>query len=206
MNKSESIKNIAAALKKAQSEMGEVAFDATNPFFKSRYASLGAVIRTSKDALINNGLSVSQQSITNEFGVGVTTLLMHDSGEWIESTVTLPVVDQKNLAQEAGKTITYLRRYSLASLLNLYSDEDNDGNEQKKPAPKPATMSLEAAENEVGSDGKRYGDSTDEELNGKMIGITKALNNKDITEAQRTEYLIKRDAIKMIQAHRKSVG
>lgn len=202
MNKSESIKALAPALKKAQSEMGEVVFDATNPFFKSRYASLGAVIKASKSALIVNGLSVSQQAITNEFGVGVTTLLMHDSGEWIESTVTLPVVDQKNLAQEAGKTITYLRRYSLASLLNLYSDEDNDGNEPKKQ-PKPAGISLEAAENEVGSDGKRYGDCTDEELNGKMIGVTKALNNKDITEAQRNEYLRKRDAIKVIQAHRK---
>ena len=136
MNKSESIKNLAMALKKAQSEMGEVKFDSTNPFFKSRYASLGAVIETSKKALENNGLSVSQPATTNEYGVGVTTVLMHESGEFIESTISLPITDQKNIAQEAGKIITYLRRYSLASLLNLYSDEDTDGEQPKKAQPK----------------------------------------------------------------------
>ena len=106
------------------------------------------------------GLSVSQPATVNEFGVGVTTLLMHESGEWIESAVTLPVVDQKNIAQEAGKTITYLRRYSLASLLNLYSDEDTDGNEPVKrqtPPQKPtAPMSLETAKAVKDSKGKSY--------------------------------------------------
>lgn len=188
MNKSESIKNLAVALKKAQSEMGEVTFDATNPFYKSRYASLGAVIRTSKNALINNGLSVSQQAITNEFGVGVTTLLMHESGEWIESTVTLPVVDQKNLAQEAGKTITYLRRYSLASLLNLYSDEDNDGNDPKKskqqsePVEQPSgdnghkkvsrPMSPETLKKAIELKAAAYGDKpASEKQRGLMVGM-----------------------------------
>ena len=35
----------------------------------------------------------------------------------------------KSNAQVAGSIITYLRRYSLASILGMYSDEDTDGNE-----------------------------------------------------------------------------
>ena len=126
MNSSNSIKELATALKNAQAQMGEVKFDSTNPFYKSKYASLGAVIQASKEVLAQNGLVISQPSITNEFGVGVRTVLMHESGEWMEDTITIPIVDQKNIAQEAGKIITYLRRYSLASMLNLYSDEDTD--------------------------------------------------------------------------------
>ena len=218
MNKSESITNLAKALKQAQSEMGEVKFDATNPFLKNRYASLGAVIQASKDALVNNGLSVSQPAISDEHGVGITTLLMHETGEWIETSITLPLSEEKgkSQAQVAGSIISYLRRYSLASLLNLYSDEDNDGNEpkaQSKPVEKPTNdngnkkidtpMSIEKAEAEVGSDGKKYGDCTDDELAKKMIGISKGLNNKEATEQQRNEYMMKRDAILTIQAYRK---
>ena len=156
MNKSESIKNLSVALKKAQSEMGEVGFDSNNPFFKSRYASLGAVINASKKALADNGLSISQPATANEYGVGITTVLMHDSGEWLESSVTVPLpeptytdkngeIKQNNYSQEAGKIITYLRRYSLASILNLYSDEDTDGEQKRQPA-KSAPSSAEVVE------------------------------------------------------------
>ena len=40
MNSSESIKNLAVALVKAQKEMGGAVKDSKNPFFKSNYADL----------------------------------------------------------------------------------------------------------------------------------------------------------------------
>ena len=208
MNKSENISNLAVALKKAQSEMGGVEMNQTNPFFKSRYADLGAVIEASKKALSNNGLSVSQPTVTNEFGVGVTTILFHESGEFMESTITLPITDTKNIAQEAGKIITYLRRYSLASILNLYSDEDTDG-EGKKTVQKPAqeskpnsAMTLEQAKAITGGkDKKPYGECTDEELIGKRTGIVKALN-KGADVKMMDVYQEKLEAIKLILADR----
>jgi len=223
MNTSPSIKLLAVALKKAQSEMGEVKFDSDNPFYKSQYASLGAVIEASKNALASNGFSVSQPTVTNEFGIGITTILMHESGEWIESTVTIPLPEylevvegekpkRNNLAQEAGKIITYLRRYSLASILNLYSDEDTDGEGKKseqKSTPKvqpkaDGLMTLEEAKNVVGgNDNKKYGVCTAEELAGKLIGITKALNDKKTPDDKRDELIWKMEAIKIIQASRK---
>ena len=208
MNKSESIKNLAMALKKAQAEMGEVKFDSVNPFFKSKYASLGAVISASKEALANHGLIISQPPVTNEYGVGVKTILMHESGEYIEETITIPIADQKNVAQEAGKAITYLRRYSLASILNLYSDEDTDGNgakPEKKQVQKTGAMTLnEAAAMVGGSDGKKYGDCTDEELDGKIMGITKWLNNKANADSpDQDKYILKLEAAKMVLNSRK---
>lgn len=130
MNKSESIGNLAKALATAQGEMKAAEMTATNPFLKNRYADLGAVIVAIKPVLSKNGLSVVQPvSGTGEF-VTVTTLLMHESGEWIEEIISLPVGEArgKSQAQEAGSIITYLRRYSLASMLGVYADEDTDGN------------------------------------------------------------------------------
>jgi hypothetical protein len=140
MNKSESIASLSKALVLAQSEFPRVAFNSTNPYYNSNYADLGAVIETSKPILKLHGLAVSQLVEGAAGEVGITTLLIHESGEFISSCVTI-LVDGKNLAQEAGKSITYLRRYALAAILGLYADQDTDGEgshkESQKPEPKP---------------------------------------------------------------------
>jgi len=134
MNKSESIKELATALSLAQGEMPAVQFNATNPFLKNKYADLGAVISTSKPVLAKYGLSVTQLTETQDNNVCVTTVMMHKSGEWMQSTASLQLGEErgKSLAQVAGSIVTYLRRYSLASILGMYADEDGDGNEPKK--------------------------------------------------------------------------
>jgi len=137
MNKSESIKNLVSALNKAQQEFDPVIFDSVNPFYKSKYASLTAVFDATREALLNNGLTITQPAVSDENGVGVTTLLFHSSGEYIESTVTVPIGESANPAQEAGKDITYLRRYSLASMLGLTAEEDTDGNKGTQSSTKP---------------------------------------------------------------------
>ena len=161
MDKSESIKEIAGALSKAQAEMPSVKFNSTNPFLKSKYADLGAVIDTSKAILATHGLSVSQLVESQDKKIGVTTILMHNSGEWLESTCLLELGDErgKTNAQVAGSIVTYLRRYSLASILGMYADEDGDGNKQDKqpekkqpfvqkqqPANQPKSLVQEAVE------------------------------------------------------------
>jgi len=144
MNKSESIKELAAALGKAQAQMPAVQMNAVNPFLKNKYADLGAIIATAKPILAKHGLSVSQLPTSVGDQVGVTTMLMHESGEWLSTEMSLSVGDEKgkSSAQVAGSVITYLRRYSLASMLGMYADEDGDGNAPKpqaqaKPQAKP---------------------------------------------------------------------
>ena len=146
MNKSETTKELALALSKAQAEMPPAELNAVNPFLKNKYADLGSIIKTSKPIIAKHGLSISQFPTSNGDKIGVTTILMHSSGEWIESTMMLPVGEEKgkSSAQVAGSIISYLRRYALSSVLGMYADEDIDGNGQKpvkqtksKPKDKP---------------------------------------------------------------------
>lgn len=123
MTKSESIKNIAAALTNFQWEVEGIVKDAKNPFFKSKYVTLSAIIKGIREPLKNNGLSFAQFPSGDN---GLTTIIMHTSGEWLEDTVnTQPV---KNDPQAVGSAITYMRRYALASILGLNIEDDDDGN------------------------------------------------------------------------------
>jgi hypothetical protein len=136
MNKSQSITKLATALAKAQAEMPAVKMNAVNPFLKNKYADLGAVIEASRPVLGKHGLAVVQTVNGDGTQIGVTTMLAHESGEWLEDTIMLPVGEEKgkSSAQVAGSIISYLRRYSWASVLGLYADEDADGNHTTAPA------------------------------------------------------------------------
>lgn len=127
---SESIAKLAAALLKAQSELGAVTENATNPFLKSKYADLGEHINTIKPVFEKNGLVITQFPTGGSGEIGVTTILIHESGEWLQSSAVIPIEKEagNSKAQTAGKAISYLRRYSLAAVANVYSGDDNDGN------------------------------------------------------------------------------
>ncbi len=132
MNKSESIKEIATALNKAQNEMSGAIKDSDNPFFKSSYADLGSVVKAIKQSFFDNGLSYSQFPIFRDGLVGVETILMHVSGEWMSSELLLPM--KKQDPQAAGSAITYARRYALQAVAGIPS-EDDDGNSASAQAP-----------------------------------------------------------------------
>ena len=161
MQKSESIKELASALTKAQAEMPAIKFDSKNPFLKNDYASLGAIIAGARPVIAKHGLSVSQLTFGEDGVAGVETVLMHTSGEWISSSISMPVGEEKgkSSAQVAGSIVTYLRRYSLASILGIYSDEDGDGNapEQANPnrrrtaTPRPDEPDRPLTPNEIAS-------------------------------------------------------
>ena len=210
MNKSESIQNLSAALSKAQAEMPAIKFDSKNPFLKNDYASLGAIIAGARPVIAKHGLSVSQLTFGEEGVAGVETVLMHTSGEWISSSISMPVGEEKgkSSAQVAGSIVTYLRRYSLASILGIYSDEDGDGNKpetERKPTrvalPKEKSvddpMTIERAMKIENSEGVKYGDIPNDKLQAMVLGINKGLRN-GADDAKRAEYLEKKEAIGVI--------
>lgn len=87
--------------------------------FKFKYADLAAIREAIREPLHKWGFSISQ---VMEDGI-LTTILYHKSGESIKSSVKIPPApDLKAL----GGSLTYLRRYSIASILNLVSDDDLD--------------------------------------------------------------------------------
>ena len=128
MKKSESIVELSKALAKFQEEVKQPLKDKNNPFFKSKYVPLENVVEAITDVAPKNGLSFVQWALNDENGrVGVATMLMHESGEWIEFDAVHMKAD-KETAQGAGALITYLKRYSLSAVFGITSDQDDDGN------------------------------------------------------------------------------
>jgi len=132
MKKSENICDLAFALAKAQSEMQNPQFDSKNPHFKSSYASLASVRNAVVPVLARNGLSLLQDVTTTESGVTCSNLLMHESGQWIETQGITVFVDKQN-AHGIGSATTYARRFSLMALVTVVGDDDDDGNAAAAP-------------------------------------------------------------------------
>lgn len=124
IQKSESIKGISSALIQFHIKVDTIKKDATNPFFKSKYASLSNILDAIQVPLEESGLSFSQLP-TGESGL--TTILMHsETGEYLMSDYQMQPV--KNDPQGKGSVITYQRRYALSAILGLNIDEDDDAN------------------------------------------------------------------------------
>jgi len=216
MNKSESIVNLSKALAAAQGEMPAIKFDSTNPFLKNKFASLGAVIDGTRPILAKHGLSVTHFPFGEGGVIGVEVILMHNSGEWISNSVSMEIGEEKgkSSAQVAGSIITYLRRYTLASILGVYSDEDGDGHspaqtprekraverEREEQADVPVQgdpMTIERAMKITNSEGVMYGDLANDKLQAMVLGINKGLKN-ELDDEKRAEYLEKKQAIGVI--------
>jgi len=139
MDKSDSIKNIAVAMNKAQSEMTGAAKSKTNPFFKAKYADLKAVIEAIKTPFADNGLSYVQFPIEEGGRIGIETILMHSSGEWLSNSFTVQLTKQD--AQGAGSAITYCRRYGLQAVAGIPSEDDDGNAASKQRSTKPSKPS-----------------------------------------------------------------
>jgi hypothetical protein len=128
---SETIGTLASALAKAQGEFGAAKFNRVNPHFKSKYADLTAVIDAIRAPLSKNGIAwVQTIEPVNGAGMVLTTTLVHgESGEWVRSIYPLPAA---TAPQQFGSALTYAKRYSLAAIVGVSADEDDDANVAQK--------------------------------------------------------------------------
>lgn len=138
MLKSESIQNLTKALVAFQQEVKNPTNTAVNPHFKSRYAPLSEVLNDVRPLLAKHGLAVIQFPGGDGETVSITTMLVHDSGEWLEFPPLVLKTD-KLTPQGAGSAITYGRRYTLAAVLGISSEDDDDGNEASRPTRQATT-------------------------------------------------------------------
>jgi hypothetical protein len=123
--RSSSFARFAGALAKAQREMSGASKDSLNPHYKNKYADLAAVWDACREPLGKHGIAVIQPPCASGPNVTVTTMLCHESGEYIESDLTMTA--QQNTPQGIGSCITYARRYALQSMVGI-APEDDDGN------------------------------------------------------------------------------
>lgn len=129
MLKSDSLKALAPALLKAQQSMGAALKDSKNPFFKSKYADLNAVIDATVPTLNDAGIVVLQTPnvmLTADGSVKpvIQTILLHESGEFIASNTEI-VAAKANDPQSSGSAISYARRYGLQATITLKAEDDD---------------------------------------------------------------------------------
>ena len=187
MKKSESIKQLAAALAVFHIKVDVIKKDAKNPFFKSTYASLSNILDAIKIPLAESDLSFSQHPMGEN---GLSTILMHKSGEWIGSYFTMKPV--KNDPQGIGSCITYMRRYALAAILGLNIDEDDDGN----AASTPSKHSNSASSDNINIDEKQW-------LNPKTEQFNKAkayLETGGKIDAIKAKYKMRKETEELLQS------
>lgn len=151
MRTSEQIDQLATALAEAQGEF-------TNPErnrdvevtmksggkYTFAYATFDAIVEMVRPVLSKHGLAILQPATTHDGIVTVAMRLLHKSGQWVEEDLNIATASAD--PQQLGSLITYMRRYSLCSMLGIASEEDDDGNaaagntvaSKKDKAPMPA--------------------------------------------------------------------
>ena len=145
VSRSESIGKLAAALSKFQAEVDNPTRDSQGHHYK--YADLANILNSVKQPLATNKLSVCQMLGSGVQGVSVTTILMHESGEYIQSEYSIPQETSSRMSgpQQAGTTITYARRYALAACLGIAQEDDDAAkptvSHQEGSKPKPVNRS-----------------------------------------------------------------
>lgn len=124
----------AKAFISAQKATESVKKAASNPAFKSKYADLSHVVEGVIPALNDNGIGVIQSPSYDGDLIGLTTILIHESGA--TCTATLHMRPSKSDPQGVGSAITYARRYALLAMTGA-APEDDDGNAASGPRQEP---------------------------------------------------------------------
>lgn len=173
------MKNLIIALVKFQKEVPAIQKNKVNPFYSSKYADLAQVIDTCSPALNNNGLAVIQTLNAKDGKNLLVTILCHESGETMESSIHLPEI---NDAQKLTGAITYLRRTAYLSICGLCADDDLDGNElvsapvnntQRAPAPSNNALASDAQKSLLKRLGIQFNDNITKNEASKLIEANK---------------------------------
>lgn len=169
--RSASLGKLAEALAKAQADFKAVHKNNENPYFKSRYADLSAILAATQPSLAANGIAVTQFPVIKDKSAGVMTMIVHSSGEWMSNELLLPVA--KCDAQGIGSAITYARRYSLGSIVGVAAEVDDDGNAaventngkgSKEAAQAVAQQKIDQLSKKLGQPSQKYTGPTPEEI------------------------------------------
>lgn len=146
MIKSDSINDLAAALATAQGKIRNAGKDRENPHYRSKYADLASCWDACREPLAAHGLAIVQLPALMDGAVSVETLLTHASGQWVSSTLIVPL--SKSDAQGVGSALTYARRYGLCAMVGIApAEDDDDGSaaigQVKKPSASSAMLQVQ---------------------------------------------------------------
>ena len=165
MRTSETVKEIAAALAKAQGEFPAIPKNKTAKAgpYSYDYADLADIIAAVQPSLARNGIAHIQSVQAEGSKITVTTRLLHASGEWIESD-PLALTADSGKPQQAGSATTYARRYGLAAMLGVAPEADDDAQaaQSSKPDATAAAAKVKAAAAKQGGNAIRVPQTPEE--------------------------------------------
>lgn len=121
--------SIIAALAAFQAEVPTIAkgrtakITSTKGSYSYKYAALEDIMAAIRPVLAKHGLAITQNAVSENGNVGVSTTIHHGT-EAIESGVLL--LPAGGTPQSAGSALTYARRYSLSAALGIATEEDDD--------------------------------------------------------------------------------
>jgi hypothetical protein len=181
------MKLITAALIAAKAKFKPIHKNKVNPHFKSKYATLDEILEAIAPALLANNLLLIQPTIVKDNLTVLKTLLIHaESGEQLESELTIPAITDP---QKLGAAMTYYRRFSICSLLAIAPDDDDDGTTAKATA----TVNREVKLRNLMTDLKLT-NRTVTELVQRHFGIDRRISSMTLTEFEQLLNLMRQTA------------
>ena len=132
MRTSQQINELATALAKARAEFTEIKKnrEAQIGNQKYKYAEFDALLEATTPALSKHGLFFTQDTTLEDGALILRSMLMHSSGQWMETGGCPIYVDHEdqrgNAMQQLGKSHTYARRYDAGAILGVCPESDSD--------------------------------------------------------------------------------
>jgi hypothetical protein len=113
-----------------------------------KYMSLDSILAAVSEPLTREGLHI-YHTFSQDHSILTVTCHVTDGESELTSSVFMPmtVPDRANVAQFMGSLITYGKRYSIAALLGIGADEDDDA--QSTIPAKPETRAVEKAQGNI---------------------------------------------------------
>jgi hypothetical protein len=177
------MKLITAALIAAKAKFTPIHKNKINPHFNFKYATLDEILEAIAPALLANNLLLIQPTLVKDNSTVLKTILIHaESGEQLESELTIPAIADP---QKLGAAMTYYRRFSICSLLAIAPDDDDDGTTAKATA--TATVKTTSS---LASAGERATVNREVELRKLMTDLN--LPNRTVTELVQRHFGIDR--------------
>lgn len=171
------MKNIFKALANFQNECPVILKDTQG--YGYVFADLPAILEVINPLLKKHGLGFTQPLSGNQ----IKTIVFHvESGESIESLTDIPQgvkLSGMNDFQVLGSAITYLRRYSLSSILGIITDKDTDASGEQKQA-KNEPKNDKAWLNENDNNWKKISEAV---INGEEIKLESLKKRFNISKA-----------------------
>ncbi len=179
----------ALAVAQGDIQAADASSEADMGTYKYRYADLAACLEVIRKPLSDNGLCLIQIPSLDGTEVHMQTVIGHESGQSISCTMSMQ--SEKGSPQAIGATMTYLRRYSLCSMIGVAQFDDDAASATKGPDEYDRMTPRDIDEVLVKAD-ELFGDDADDVLNDLLVQVFPDIHHLADIPADQLKAVLKR--------------